>query len=98
MSLVGTWVVRGLQTNTAVLSQNVTPYNTAAQNYLQPLGLTPDSAEGAAILGQEINRQAELISYLTVFNNLGLLALASIPLLLFCKAPKPGTQATVHAH
>ncbi len=98
ISLVGTWVVRGLQTNTAVLSQNVTPYNPAAQAYLQPLGLTPDSAEGAAILGQEIARQAEMISYLTVFNNLGLLALATIPLLFFCRAPKPGTQATVQAH
>lgn len=98
IALVGTWVVRGLQTNTAVLSQNVTPYNPAAQAYLKPLGLTPDSAEGAAILGQEIARQAELISYLTVFNNLGLLALATIPFLFFCHAPKPGTQPSVHAH
>jgi len=98
ISLVGTWVVRGLQTNTSVLSQNVTPYNPAAQAYLQPLGLTPDSAEGAAIIAQEIGRQAEMISYLTVFNNLGLLGLATIPLLFFCRAPKPGTQATVHAH
>ncbi len=98
ISLVGTWLVRGMQTNTAVLSQNVTPYNPAAQAYLQPLGMTPDSAEGAAILGQEIARQAELISYLTVFNNLGLLALATIPLLFFCKAAKPGTTSPVAAH
>ncbi len=98
ISLVGTWVVRGLQTNTAALSQNVTPYNPAAQAYLQPLGLTPDSPQGAAILGQEISRQAEMISYLTVFNNLGLLALATIPLLFFCRAPKPGTKAPVAAH
>ncbi|NOD77923.1 MULTISPECIES: DHA2 family efflux MFS transporter permease subunit [unclassified Ruegeria] len=98
ISLVGTWIVRGLQTNTAVLSQNVTPYNPAAQAYLSPLGLTPDSAEGAVILGQEIARQAEMISYLTVFNNLGLLALATIPLLFFCRAPKPGTQSTAHVH
>lgn len=98
ISLVGTWVVRGLQINTAELSQNVTPYNPAAQAYLQPLGLTPDSAQGAAILAQEISRQAEMISYLTVFNNLGLLALATIPLLLFCKAPKPGTQSPATAH
>ncbi|NOD47565.1 DHA2 family efflux MFS transporter permease subunit [Ruegeria sp. HKCCD5849] len=98
ISLVGTWIVRGLQTNTAVLSQNVTPYNPAAQAYLKPLGLTPDSPQGAAILGQEIAKQAELISYLTVFNNLGLLALATIPLLFFCRAPKPGTQTAVHVH
>ncbi|NVO57754.1 DHA2 family efflux MFS transporter permease subunit [Rhodobacteraceae bacterium B1Z28] len=98
ISIVGTWVVRGLQTNTAALSQNVTPYNPAAQAYLQPLGLTPDSAEGAAILGQEISRQAEMISYLTVFNNLGVMALATIPLLFFCRAQKPGTQAAVQAH
>lgn len=98
ISLVGTWVVRGLQTNTAVLSQNVTPYNPAAQAYLQPLGLTPESAEGAPILGRVVSQQAELISYLTVFNNLGLLALATIPLLFFCKAPKPGTQTAVPAH
>ncbi|WP_170605463.1 DHA2 family efflux MFS transporter permease subunit [Ruegeria arenilitoris] len=98
ISLVGTWVVRGLQTNTATLNQNVTPYNPAAQAYLQPLGLTPDSAEGAAILGQEISRQAEMISYLTVFNNLGFLALATIPLLFFCRAPKPGASAPQVAH
>ncbi len=98
ISLVGTWVVRGLQTNTATLSQNVTRYNPAAQAYLKPLGLTPDSPQGAAILGQEIGRQAEMISYLTVFNNLGLLALATIPLVFFCRAPKPGTEVSVHAH
>ncbi len=98
ISLVGTWVVRGLQTNTAALSQNVTPYNPAAQAYLAPLGLTPESAEGAAILGQEISRQAEMISYLTVFNNLGLLALATIPLLFFCRAPKPDQRASAPVH
>lgn len=98
ISVVGTWVVRGLQINTADLTRNVTPYNPAAQSYLSLLGLTPDSAEGASILAQEISRQAELISYLTVFNNLGLLALATIPLLLFCRAPEPGTQAGVPAH
>ncbi|QFT75405.1 DHA2 family efflux MFS transporter permease subunit [Ruegeria sp. THAF33] len=98
ISLVGTWVVRGLQTNTAVLSQNVTPYNPAAQAYLSPLGLAPDSAEGAVILGQEIMKQAEMISYLTVFNNLGLLALATIPLLFFCRAPKPGSHVAAHVH
>lgn len=84
-------------TPAAVLSQNVTPYNPAAQAY-RPHGLAPDSAEGAAILGREIMKQAEMISYLTVFNNLGLPALATIPLLFFCRAPNSGSGVAAHVH
>ncbi len=98
ISIVGTWVVRGLQTNTAQLTQFVTPYNPAAQAYLAPLGLTPDSAEGAAILAQEVSNQAELLSYLTVFNNLGLVALATLPLLLLCRPPKAGAAQGAPVH
>ena len=95
IAVIGALVVRGLQTNTAQLSQHVTPYNPQAQAYLAPLGLTPDSEQGAAILSSEIAAQAQLLSYLSVFDMLGWLALAMLPLLAMTRRPKAARPAPV---
>lgn len=87
IAIVGAMVVRGLAMDTALLTQHVTPYSAASQAYLAPLGLLPQSAEGAAILSGEIARQAALMSYARVFDMLGWVAAALLPILLVMRRP-----------
>ncbi|PZX17072.1 DHA2 family multidrug resistance protein [Palleronia aestuarii] len=87
IAVVGALLVRATATDTAILSAKVTPFNPAAQAYLAPLGLAPDTPEGAAILSAEIARQAALMAYSHIFNLLGVLALVLLPLLLLMQKP-----------
>lgn len=97
IAIVGAMVVRGLAMDTALLTQHVTPYSAAAQAYLAPLGLTPQSTEGAAILSGEIARQAALMSYARVFDMLGWVAAALLPILLVMRRPThAGGAPTAH--
>ncbi len=97
IAIVGAMVVRGLATDTALLTQHVTPYSAAAQAHLAPLGLSPQSAEGAAFLSGEIARQAALLSYTRVFDMLGWVAAALLPILLVMRRPA-GTGSAPMAH
>ena len=94
IAVVSATVVRGLAVQTAQLTQHVTPYSQAAQDYLAPLGLTLQSPEGAAVLYAEISRQASLIAYNQAFDMLGWVSLAMIPLLLVMHRPSHGGSAT----
>jgi DHA2 family multidrug resistance protein len=87
IAIVGAMVVRGLAMDTALLTQHVTPYSVQAQTYLAPLGLSPQSAEGLAVLSSEITRQAALMSYSRVFDMLGWVAVALLPILLMMRRP-----------
>lgn len=87
IAIVGAMVVRGLATDTALLTQHVTSYSMATQRYLAPLGLSAQRTEGAAVLSAEIARQAAFMSYARVFDALGWVALALLPLLLVMKRP-----------
>ena len=97
IAVVGALLVRGIATDTALLTQHVTPYSQAARAYLAPLGLTPQSSGGAAVLSAEIARQAALLSYTRVFDILGWVAVASIPLAFIMRRPAAG-RAPVAAH
>jgi DHA2 family multidrug resistance protein len=87
IAIVGAMIVRGVAMDTALLTQHVTPYSAASQAYLAPFGLSPQSAEGAAILSAEIARQAALLSYTRVFDVLGWVAAALLPILLLMRRP-----------
>jgi len=87
IAIVGALLVRGISTNAALLSEQVTVFNPAARAFLAPLGLTPEMPQGAAILSAEVARQAAMISYTDVFNVLGWVALAMLPALLAMKKP-----------
>ena len=88
IAIVGAMLVRNITTDTTMLSNHVTIFNPSARAYLAPLSLTPESAEGAAILAAEISRQAAMIAYAHVFNVLGWVATALLPCLLFMKKPQ----------
>ncbi len=87
IALIGVFVVRGVALDTTVLRSHITLYNPEVYTYLSPLGVSPESLKGAAILGVETTRQATMLSFARVFDMLGYLALAMIPLLLLTKKP-----------
>lgn len=87
IAVVGALLVRSITVDTATLTSNVTPFSAAARAYLAPLSLTPESVEGAAILSAQIARQAAMMAYTHVFNVLGWVAAALLPLLLVMKRP-----------
>lgn len=97
IAIVGAMIVRGLAMDTALLTQHVTPYSAAAQAYLAPLGLTPQSPEGAALLSVEIAKQAAMMSYVRVFDMLGWVAVVLLPVLFVMRRPTHA-GGTVVAH
>ncbi|MGJ8609752.1 MAG: DHA2 family efflux MFS transporter permease subunit [Octadecabacter sp.] len=92
IAVVSAVVVRGLSTEIGQLTQHITPYSAAAQAYLAPLGLTPQSPEGAAILYAEVVNQASLIAYNRAFDMLGWVAVAMLPILLLMRRPSNSGQ------
>ena len=76
--------------NHSHLVEHVTPYSTVARIYLAPLGLTPETPRGAALILQAISAQAAHLSYVQVFAILTVIPLAVIPLLLFMHKPTHG--------
>lgn len=97
IAVVSTTLVRGLAVQTAQLSEHVTPYSQATHAYLAPLGLTPRSQEGAAILYAEITRQASLIAYNHAFDMLGWVSLAMLPILIVMRRPaQTGQDGAAH--
>lgn len=97
IAIVGAMVVRGFAMDTALLTERVTPFSEAARAYLAPLGLSPQSAEGLSVIAAEISRQAAMMSYLRVFDVLGWLPLALLPLLALMTRPEHAGGA-VPAH
>ena len=87
IAIVGAMVVRGITTESTHLTEFITPYSSQVSQYLAPLGLTADSAMGAAVLSAEVAKQAALSSYLNVFTMLGYAAAALLPLLLLMRKP-----------
>jgi len=88
IAAVGAMLTHAVAVNAAQLTQHVTPFSTAARAYLHPLGMSLESAQGAAVLSGEVARQAAMMSYAQVFTILGWTAVALIPLLLLMKKPE----------
>ncbi len=95
IAIVGAVLVRNIGINTAYLGEHVTAFSPAARAYLAPLGLTPESGEGAAVLAGEIARQAAMKSYAQVFDLLGLIGVALIPLVMIMRRPARGKAGPV---
>ena len=100
ISFASTFLTRREQFHQSRLVETVQPLNGAYPDYAShlahALGTTPDSATTLAILYQQINAQATLLSYLEDFKVVGLIFLALLPLLLFVRPTKGGTAGTAH--
>ena len=76
---------RLIQINYSVLSENVSLTSERLRQLPLPQSLDPITPSGLASIASEINRQAELIAYLNSFLVIGLVAAASIPLVLIVR-------------
>ena len=71
----------------------VSPYSAALRSAQQAGTFDPGTLHGLAVIEREIERQAAVAGYNTVFLFLGVAALCALPLLLFIGRPKPASAA-----
>ena len=64
----------------------VTPFNRALQTGRPPQFWNPGSIAGAAMLNQEITRQAQIIAYIDDFKLMLVLAIVTAPLVLLTRS------------
>ena len=84
--LVGQFI-RSAQSNHALLSQNVTPFNETLRHQPLPELWSMADLAGLASLDREVIRQAEFLAYLHDFEWIGLLIVLLIPLVFFLENP-----------
>src|SRR5580765_7624521 len=99
IAATGTMLARHGQSTTALLGANVTPFNPAAQTTLAQMknafiaagadAVTATNRAYAALFGV-VQRQATMMSFVTIFQLLGVMFFALVPLVLLMKRPKAG--------
>jgi MFS transporter, DHA2 family, multidrug resistance protein len=106
IAITGTMLSRNQQSTTSMLGNNVTAYDPASQAMFAQMRaafmaagndvVTATDRAYAALFGA-VQRQASMVSFVGLFQLLGFLFLALIPLVLLMKRPKRG-GAAVGAH
>ena len=96
IAITGTLLVRHRQAATNMLGSHVTPYSPAAQSMLERMrdgfmasgadAVTATNRAYAAIFGM-VERQAAMVSFVGIFQLLGLMFFAILPLILIMKRP-----------
>ena len=102
IAVTGTMLARHSQSTTSMLGANVTAYNPAAQSMLAQMqgafmaagadAVTASERAYAALFGM-VMRQATMVSFVVIFQLMGWIFLALIPLVLLMKRPKRGGAA-----
>src|SRR6185503_8813059 len=102
----GTMLARNNQSTTALLGANVTAYDPATQTMLAQLrgsfmaagadAATATNRAYAALFGL-VQRQATMLSFVGIFQLLGVLFIALVPLVLLMKRPR-AQSGPVAAH
>jgi DHA2 family multidrug resistance protein len=105
IATTGTMLARNNQSTTSLLGANVTPYDPASQAMLAQMkgafmaagndAVTATNRAYAAVFGL-VQRQATMMSFVGIFQLLGILFLALIPLVLLMKRPKGGGHVAAH--
>ena len=106
IAATGTMLARQQQATTALLGANVTPYDAASQSLLAQLrgafmaagadAITATNRAYAAMFGM-VQRQAAMVSFVGIFQLLGILFIALVPLVLLMKRPRQrGARAAAH--
>jgi DHA2 family multidrug resistance protein len=95
-------LARHSQSTTSTLGANVTAYNPAAQSMLAQMqgafmaagadAVTASQRAYAALFGM-VMRQATMVSFVVIFQLMGWIFMALIPLVLLMKRPKRGGAA-----
>jgi DHA2 family multidrug resistance protein len=105
IAITGTMLSRNTQTMTSVLGTNVSAYDPATQTLFAQMrgafmaagsdATTATQQAYAAMFGM-VQRQASMVSFVGLFQLLGFLFLALIPLVLLMKRPRRGPVAGAH--
>lgn len=85
ISIVITLYTRGTQHFWNQLGGFMTPYNLQVQDYLKALNLKPEDPLGAAVLANELFKQAAMLSFINVFAVIKWCFVVMIPLVLLLK-------------
>jgi DHA2 family multidrug resistance protein len=105
IALTGTMLARNTQTATSVLGTNVTQYDAASQSTFLHMraafmaggaDATTATSRALAALFAMVQRQATMVSFVGIFQLLGVMFLALIPFVLLMKRPKGRPVAGAH--
>src|SRR5213592_1323260 len=103
IAVTGTMLARNQQAVTAVLGANVTPYDAASQAMLAQMrgammaagadAVTAQSRAYAMVFGLVV-RQATMVAFVGIFQLMGIIFIALVPLVLIMQRPKRGAPMT----
>ncbi|MBV9576129.1 MAG: DHA2 family efflux MFS transporter permease subunit [Gammaproteobacteria bacterium] len=92
ISIAITIATRRAQVFWSDLASFINPYNPAVYRYLHPLQLHPSQALSAALLGNELNQQAQMLAFINVFAFIMWCFILMIPLVFLLKSNKVSEQ------
>jgi DHA2 family multidrug resistance protein len=105
IAVTGTMLSRQQQTTTNLLGSNVTPYSLASQSMFERLragfmasgadAVTATNRAYAALFGM-VQRQASMVSFVSIFQLLGIIFVLMVPLVLIMKRPRQGGAVVAH--
>jgi len=105
IAVTGTMLARRQQSMTSVLGSNVTDFNASARLMFEQMRaafmaagadtVTASQRAYAAIFGM-VQRQASIVSFVRLFQLLGIVFLAMLPLIVLMKRPRGGPVAGAH--
>jgi len=105
IATTGTMLARQQQSTTALLGRNVTVYDPTSQSMLAQMKMSfmaagADAATAtqrayAALFGL-VQRQATMVSFVQIFQLLGIVFIALVPLVLLMQRPKGGGHVSAH--
>ena len=97
IAVTGTMLARNSQATTSLLGSNVTSYSPATQTMFNQMrgafmasgadAVTATSRANAAVFGL-VQKQAAMVSFVGIFQLLGVLFIVLVPLVLLMKRPK----------
>ena len=105
IAMTGTMLARNSQSTTALLGRNVTAYDSTSQTLFSQMkgafmaagadAVTATERAYAALFGM-VQRQATMVSFVGIFQLLGILFVAMVPLVLLMQRPKGGGHVSAH--
>jgi MFS transporter, DHA2 family, multidrug resistance protein len=105
IAMTGTMLARHQQSTTALLGRNVTVYDPASQAMFSQIkgafmaagadAATATERAYAAMFGM-VQRQASMVSFVGIFQLLGVMFVALVPLVLLMQRPKGGGHVSAH--
>lgn len=86
ISVTGALLQSNTQVNHAIITANVTPFNRVLQGEAVSYFWNPAHVHSAAVLNEEVTRQASIIAYVDDFKLMFVLAIAALPLIPFIRS------------